>query len=710
MQEYGETDSKSQIQPTEIVGDLPLEKPKATLVGMEAHLRTSINDHGERDERTRLALEAANLGTWDYEVATQLVHGSKNTSALYGLPDGEPTAPLDTLLEIVHPEDVNEVLSGIHLALDNGSDYAAEYRVCLPDGTTRWVSSKGRVITDESGRAIQIIGVASDITERMEIEQALLFSEQRLRFAIEGADIGTWHWDITADKLEWSDRSKSMFGLAPDSEVSYERYLSLLHPKDRARTHLALEEAINNKEDFTCEYRVVWPDKSVHWIFATGRGYYDSSNRPVRFEGIHQDGDKRRLADENLTSNYKREVIINQVGQAIRSSLDPNEIQRIAANALGENLKLDRGFFAMIDLARDRVDVGPDWHSPSLPSLAGPLRLSQFNVDVQELFGGGKTLIVSETGKGPWSLETVEVLASLGLKAIIVVPLHHNGDLVAGLIAGMHEPREWTSEEARLVESIAVMVRSTLESVRILQRERNIASILQEALQPKIPPACPGLSLAHFFQASLEESNVGGDFCDVFLLSETQTVLVIGDVSGKGLNAAAQVATVRNTLRTIIYLGQEIAECVSTLNQVFMQHDLINGFVTAFVGLFDSQAKTLIYTSCGHEPALLRRTKLGEIELLGPTGPILGMSETSVYEQMEVNLSENDTLLLYTDGVSESGPSRNQMLGTEGLSELFKNSHESNPRYMVAKIIAGVKVHAQYHLHDDACILLATCK
>ena len=208
------------------------------------------------------------------------------------------------------------------------------------------------------------------------------------------------------------------------------------------------------------------------------------------------------------------------------------------------------------------------------------------------------------------------------------------------------------------------------ERERLAARERNIASQLQDALQPPLPPSVPGLDVASYTRPALQEAQVGGDFFDLFALDKELYAVVIGDVSGKGLAAAAQLALVRNSLRTTLYLSRRPAAAAASLNTIVTAHDLLAGFVTAFVGVYDAAAGTIVYASCGHEPGLVRRSD-GRIEELEPTGPPLGVDQNAAYTESLLTLGPGDLLLLYTDGLSEAGPSRRELLGTAGLRRLL---------------------------------------
>lgn len=247
--------------------------------------------------------------------------------------------------------------------------------------------------------------------------------------------------------------------------------------------------------------------------------------------------------------------------------------------------------------------------------------------------------------------------------------------------------------------------RAELEMEQVSRRERTIAEALQGTVQPLLPAGVPGLNLASYYCAALGEANVGGDFSDVFALDKGCHALVVGDLSGKGLAAAAQVATVRNMLRYALYTAPTLSEGVTQLNNILVANNLLSGFATLVVVTFDLGMRTLTYVSCGQEPALLRRTVLGDVSELPPTGPILGMSETAQYEQHTIAVMPGDTFALYTDGLTEAGPDRRHLLGVEGLADFFQGQ-DGDAHALVSHIISSVKEYADGTFHDDVCLLV----
>ncbi len=123
---------------------------------------------------------------------------------------------------------------------------------------------------------------------------------------------------------------------------------------------------------------------------------------------------------------------------------------------------------------------------------------------------------------------------------------------------------------------------------QLLRRERNIAERLQETLQPRLPSKLLTLDVEAYYQPALREASIGGDFYDVFAPEKGCFALVMADLSGKGLAAASQVATVRHMLRALLYKQEStVSDAVTRLNAMLAEHYLLTGFATLFVGTYD---------------------------------------------------------------------------------------------------------------------------
>ncbi|MCW3061523.1 MAG: hybrid sensor histidine kinase/response regulator [Capsulimonas sp.] len=419
----------------------------------------------------------------------------------------------------------------------------------------------------------------------------------------------------------------------------------------------------------------------------------------------------RKRAEDELTARAARETLLNQVSAAIRSSLDPDLIQLETAAVLTSELKLDRCWFFHYDTMQNSVQIRGYWRDPHRPYTQEPNDEGLYDKLLTEILPVMSANAIGDIESAPLTEETRKFLSRLGLRSLLAVPLFTEGSLTSGLILSMSKTsRAWHPEEMRLAEAVAAQLRPALEAARIAQRESRIASQLQQALQPPLPENTPGLQFAQYYRPALEEAGVGGDFYDVYPLTAHCTAIVLGDLSGKGLAAAAQVATVRNMLRATLYLGQTIAEAVTNLNEALATHGLVHGFSTLFVSVYDSRDRQLRYVNCGQEPALLG-CEHGQVEQLWPTGPILAAFADSKYSERSIPLAPGDVLAIFTDGMTEVGPTRVNMLGVEGVAAILSEKRGlGNAQEISRELVREVDDFARGGVRDDVCLLVGVVR
>ena len=161
-------------------------------------------------------------------------------------------------------------------------------------------------VRDSTGTIIGASKIARDITERRCVEEALRQSDQRLRFSLEAANVGTWHWDMREDKIQWSDNMEKIHGLPPGSfGGNFEGFLQGVHSEDREGVRRTVEQSIAGDGKYHLEYRQLRGDGSIGWMEATGMVLYDESHKPLRMMGICMDISRRKAAEDTLNGTHE---------------------------------------------------------------------------------------------------------------------------------------------------------------------------------------------------------------------------------------------------------------------------------------------------------------------------------------------------------------------------------------------------------------------
>jgi sigma-B regulation protein RsbU (phosphoserine phosphatase) len=305
-------------------------------------------------------------------------------------------------------------------------------------------------------------------------------------------------------------------------------------------------------------------------------------------------------------------------------------------------------------------------------------------------------------------------IADLFPTAQLLVPMIVQGETKGLLIVGPTLNSLPFDETKKLfITAIANTTITALENERLFQEElakKAIESELAYALEIQknlLPKTAPKLDKYSIFGRSIPSRQVGGDYFDFIMTDSNQLLIAIADVSGKGLPAALLMANFQSALRILASLELDLNALVEKLNSLVYSNTSPDKFITFFVAKLDIMSNRLNYINAGHNPPMLLRKATYEIELLRKGGLLLGcLDEVFNYEVGEIHFAEGDTLIMFTDGVSEAQNNRGEEFTEARLESLIREYNKYDAELLVEKIISEVEEHSfKSNYYDDITIV-----
>ena len=307
------------------------------------------------------------------------------------------------------------------------------------------------------------------------------------------------------------------------------------------------------------------------------------------------------------------------------------------------------------------------------------------------------------------------------LHSELLLPLAVRDKLLGFISLGPKKSEEpYTGSDVRLLKSVAAQTGLALENANLMreiadevaQRERlnrevEIAREVQERLFPQKLPAIAGLDYAGHCRPAL---GVGGDYYDFLALPHGHLGVAIGDVSGKGIAAALMMASLQASLRGEVTRAPEnLAAAVANVNRLVFEASSSNRYATFFYGQYDPTTRRFDYVNAGHNPPMLFHCADGQwtVSRLDVGGTVVGLLESYAYEQGCVSLAAGDTLVAYTDGISEAMNAADEEWGEDRMTETVKLCDSLPAQEVLHRILAAADAFvAGAKQHDDMTLVI----
>lgn len=523
-------------------------------------------------------------------------------------------------------------------------------------------------------------------------------SAERYRATFDQASVGMARLDAGGRYIVVNGAFSAIVGY-PEADLMHLGYHELTAQADLD----AVDAAFASVRDATAsaasvEQRFVRADGTQVWTNMTVSQLVEAASGRRYYLQIVDDISVRKAAEAALRRGKELSDTLTSLDAAMGATRDADEIVegvvREAAEALGVQMAV----------LLEPGDGG--WSVRSATGLGAPR-----NREAMAACGGRIAEVVAEMRKAvilsdPYDTDPRldgECLEALGMRSLLAAPMCLRDDVEGVLVfVDPAEPLGFSDSEVEFATRLARSLALALENAELYAAEHRIADTLQAALLD-VPAAIGGMTFSHRYRSATEATRVGGDFYDLFDLGSGRVGVIIGDVSGKGLEAAALTSFVKTTIKTHAFDGSAPAAVMAKANDVLIRSLLKASFVTVFFGVLDTATGRLTYCSGGHPPGIVKGPS--DVSVLpGTDSPVLGAFADMVFSQREVRLLPGDCLLLYTDGVTEArGPGG--FYGDERLLELVEAADAGDPEGLATAVLEGVLAWTGGTLRDDVAIL-----
>jgi PAS domain S-box-containing protein len=465
-----------------------------------AFTRTVLLDITEQVliEQTKAALEfsleSGQVGDWDLDLTRDTSRRSLRHDRCFGYNKPIPEAEWrrEVFIRHVHPEDREQVRAGLQQSIDGLLDWSAEFRVIWPDETMHWLAARGRVYRTINGRATRMLGIVVDITDRKRAEETLRATQAALEFALEAGQIGDWDLDLVHDTSRRSVRHDQCFGYSqpiPEAEWGFEVFLRHVHSDDRAYVDGSFHEAVGALRDWAAEFRIVWPDGSVHWLDARGRIYRTMEGKATRMLGIVMDISGRKKAEETIRASEQfalgQVVALKRALDALATEPDPDRLLGHILSTINEQFGAHSSSVWRRDEASGTIGFEFAFEEGALVSkfdvrFAGMnLRLPMENFwPWPDFFGEGKASLIEDIREVP-AFALRDRLLPLGIVTVLLIPMSIVGRLEGAIGLRFTAKRQFRSEEIELAQALANQAMLAMRLTRLYAESRESAVIAE---------------------------------------------------------------------------------------------------------------------------------------------------------------------------------------------------------------------------------------
>jgi PAS domain S-box-containing protein len=647
------------------------------------------------EAQLRMALDAAHMGTFDWDLASGALRWNANHAEIFGLDLDQFAGTWAAFAERAHPDDGQVLDAAVNRALQGGGGFEVEYRIVRPDGRIRWALSRGQVLTDDAGDAVRVVGTTLDTTESRTVRENIARAFESIGDAFCAFD-HTW-------RLTFANREAKRILGGDDQRLLGHALLDVLPDALGTAHQRDYERALT--DNLVVEFEAYHPGLAA-WFEV--RAYPSLDGLFVYFHDVTErraaDAERTQLltAERETRSALDRMLSLTTTFHA--EELSGTEVAEMVCYAAVRTFDCPHAALWQLDGGTLRLLAEAPARRGGTPSRS--VRVDQVE-QLRDLAGPGPTfrrhpdrsdpLVASGSGRATPASLRVPIVSGTRVEALLVIVW----DAAKAPSAAM----------LTVVQRFADQTALAIEQARTREAQAEVAALsarLQAGLLPTPSISDPHLAIHTRYQAGEDRLLLGGDFFDAVERADGTLTVLIGDVSGHGPDAAALGATLRAAWRGLSLTLPDPVAIVGALAAVLAaEHPGEETFATVCCGWVPPSRDEATFVVAGHPPPLLLSDHAEAIDL--PSGLPLGLG--TQWTGTTVPLPPAWTLLLYTDGLidARNGPHPgSDRFGEHGL--LAHLGAHPEPASLDGTGLDGLLAHVQRlsgkRFADDVAVLL----
>ncbi|KPI28308.1 SpoIIE family protein phosphatase [Streptomyces sp. NPDC048253] len=622
----------------------------------------------ETPARTGL-LDVLSVSAMVIDIDGRIVFWTPQAEDLFGYTAQEALGQYAARL-LIHPEHLHSVVRLFAEVLETGRSWAGAFPIRHKDGSSRLMEFRNMRLQDDLGD-VYALGIAADhnLLQRVETDLALcerLINQSPIGLALLDPDL---RYLLVNPALERID------GIPAEEHVG-RRLREAMPLPDIDTIESALRQVLTTGTPLLDQYHVGRPPTDPDHEHAWSLSFYrleDPGGRVLGAAASVVDVTERHRAAAEADRARRRLALIAEASTRVGTSLEvertAHELADIAVPQLADVVAVDILDSALACRRSRRPDNGPELFRALALKAAHPtvaLRAADAPGDVAAYEGDrlvtlcvhtGRPVLVRHVGEQDIpriarDAEAGALLARAGVHSYLAVPLIAHGEVLGALdLKRTRNPLPFDEDDVILASELAGRAAVAIDNARWFQSVRNTALTLQRSLLPDHAPHHTGLELASRYQPAQATSEVGGDWYDVIPLTDDKTALVVGDVMGNGIDAAATMGRLRTATCAYADLDLEPGDVLRHLDKITC--DLEHYIVTCLYAVYDPRTRQCRIANAGHMPPALAGPGHEPTLLQLPPGAPLGVGGIP-FETTTVELAPGDLLVLYTDGLVET--------------------------------------------------------